>query len=754
MHKDPVCGMDVAENSSKGVSTYAGQTYYFCNPKCKTKFDQNPQRYLDPAPRATYDGMANVQFTCPMDPEIVQLGPGICPKCGMALEPMDVTLQSNDDPELKLMARRLWICATLTVPLMAYTMGGRHWLHTEHGKWLELILATPVVLWGGFPFFERFVRSLRSGHLNMFTLIGLGVAVAYGYSIFALFFPNLFPETSKDPMTGEVGLYFEAAASIITLVLVGQVLELRARNRTGEAIRSLLGLQAKTARIIRSDGSEEDLPLEQIQVGDRLRVRPGEKVPVDGRVIAGVSAINEAMVTGEPLPVEKREGESVIGATINGSGSLVIQAEKVGKDTLLAQIVQLVSEAQRSRAPIQKLADRVSAVFVPAVVASAILTALLWYALGPEPRLVYALVNAVAVLIIACPCALGLATPMSIMVASGRAARLGVLFRNAESIELLRKVDTLVIDKTGTITAGKPSVVALRVLNGFDDKDVLRLAASLEQASEHPLAGAVVTAARERTLTISAPQDFKSISGFGATGVVEGRALMVGNRALLNQANISIGSLDEAKQNPEASLVWVGIDGRAAGIFEISDPIKSTSAEALKALKNSGLRIVMVTGDIESTARAIGGRVGVDEIYAQVRPEEKLAIVKRLQSEGRIIAMAGDGVNDAPALAQADVGIAMGTGTDVAMNSADVTLVRGDLTGVVKARALSESTIRNIKQNLFFAFIYNAVGVPVAGGLLYPLFGLLLSPMYAAAAMSLSSVSVIANSLRLNRVDP
>ncbi len=624
-----------------------------------------------------------------------------------------------------------------------------------YGKWVELALATPVVLWGGWPFFQRFVDSLRSRNLNMFTLIGLGVTVTYGYSLVAALFPGLFPPSFRDPMTGEAGLYFEAASVIVTLVLLGQVLELKARGQTSAAIKALLGLTPKTARKIHADGREEDVPLEDVQAGDLLRVRPGEKIPVDGAVVEGISAVDESMVTGESMPVEKAASAKVVGATINGTGSLVIRAEKVGKDTLLAQIVQMVADAQRSRAPIQKLADQVSGYFVPAVVLVAIVTGIAWSILGPEPRSAHALVNSVAVLIIACPCALGLATPMSIMVATGRGATMGILFRDAEAIELLRKIDTLVVDKTGTLTLGKPTLTTVKALGAVPEADLLSLAASLEQASEHPLANAIVAGAKARNASLSAVSDFQSVTGKGAKGRVAGRGIAVGNRALLEDLG---APLESAQENADAlrrngqTVMYIAVDGKLAGLLGVMDPLKETTASAIRSLKELGIRVVMVTGDSHTTAEAIAKLAGVDEVRADVLPRKKAEIVKALQLEGRFVAMAGDGINDAPALALAQVGIAMGTGTDVAMNSAGVTLVKGDLTGIVRARALSEGTIRNIKQNLFFAFVYNSLGVPVAAGILYPFLGILLSPVLAAAAMSLSSVSVVGNALRLKRV--
>lgn len=757
-HQDPVCGMFISPESAKGQSKFQGQTFYFCNMKCKTKFDQVPSQYVDrlKAKSPATDLPQDVRYTCPMHPEIIKIGPGPCPICGMALEPMISTAGSIDDSDYRLMRRRFWVSAFLSAPLVFVTMGGRHLIHAaslhEQMKWVEFALASPVVLWCGWPFLVRFWQSLKNRSLNMFTLIGLGVTVAYAYSLIAALFPSLFPPSLQDPMTGEVGLYFEASSVIVTLVLLGQVLELKARGQTNAAIKALLSLSPKTARRIQSNGNEEDVPVDEIHVGDRLRVRPGEKIPVDGLVLAGQSSVDESMVTGEPIPVEKLAGAKVIGATINGTGSMVIQAEKIGQDSLLSQIVQMVAEAQRSRAPIQKTADLASAYFVPTVVVVALSTALIWAFLGPEPRLAYAIVNAVAVLIIACPCALGLATPISIMVATGRGASMGILFRNAESIELLRKVNTLVVDKTGTLTVGKPKVTTLQALSTFAEADLLALTASLEKLSEHPLASAIVSEAKDRGTSFFPVRDFQSITGQGATGLVNDRNVSVGNLALMSEFAIDtseIKSQVEQLRGEGQTVMYIAIDKKLAGFIGLMDPIKATTIPAIQSLKNLGLRVVMVTGDNQRTAEAIGKKVGVDQIRADVLPAQKAAIVKALQKEGRFVAMAGDGINDAPALAQAQVGIAMGTGTDVAMNTAGVTLVKGDLAGIVRAKSLSEETLKNIKQNLFFAFFYNILGIPIAAGILYPLFGLLLSPILAAAAMSLSSVSVIANALRL-----
>ncbi|MGZ3655231.1 MAG: heavy metal translocating P-type ATPase [Bdellovibrionota bacterium] len=752
--KDPICGMSVTPDASTARSVFSGDTFYFCSPHCKAKFDQNPEKFASPAPPR--EAPADAEYTCPMHPEVRKRGSGSCPICGMALEPVTAGAAEEDNSEYRTMLHHFWASALFSVPLLFLTMGGWHFIHSPRilgqRRWAELALSTPVVLWGGLPFFSRFWNSLRNRSLNMFTLIGLGVAVAYGYSLAAVFFPAVFPRSFRDPMTGEVGLYFEAASVIVSLVLLGQVLELKARGQTSAAIKSLLALSPRSARRINPDGSETDVPLEEVKTGDQLRVRPGEKIPVDSVVVSGRSSVDESMVTGESIPVEKFAGASVIGATINGTGALVVRAEKVGKDTLLARIVQMVAEAQRSRAPIQKLADQVSAYFVPAVILTALATAAVWALVGPDPKLAHGLVNGVAVLIIACPCALGLATPMSIMVATGRGASMGILFRNAEAIELIRKVDTLIVDKTGTLTLGKPALVTVRGIAPTSDIEVLSLAASLERASEHPLASALVSGAKERGATLSDVTDFQSISGKGASGSVNGIAVAVGNQALMQDLAIDIkavqGLVDRHRAEGQ-TLVFVSIDRRLAGILGVMDPVKATTVSAIKALRDLGVKVVMVTGDNAQTATVVARQVGVDQVMADVLPQKKAEIVKALQSEGRFVAMAGDGINDAPALAQAQVGIAMGTGTDVAMNSAGITLVKGDLMGIVRARELSESTLRNIKQNLFFAFAYNSIGIPIAAGILYPYFGILLSPMIAAAAMSLSSVSVVANALRL-----
>ena len=709
-----------------------------------------------PAPAVT-------EWTCPMHPEIVRDKPGNCPICGMALEPRTVTsAEEQEDPELRDMTRRFWVSVALSVPLFLIAMAPHLGWNLFEGiassrtlRWIELILATPVVLWCGWPFFVRGWYSLVHRSLNMFTLIALGVGVAYLYSIVATLAPGLFPPSFRDEH-GEVGVYFEAAAVIVALVLLGQVMELRARSRTGAAIKALLGLAPKTARRLREDGTEEDVPLDQVHPGDRLRVRPGEKVPVDGKVEEGASAVDESMVTGESIPVEKRPGDKVVGATVNGTGALVMRAERVGSETLLAQIVRMVGEAQRSRAPIQRLADQVSGWFVPLVVGIAVTTFIVWAVAGPAPAMAYAIVNAVAVLIIACPCALGLATPMSIMVATGKGATSGVLFRNAEAIEVLRKVDTLVVDKTGTLTEGKPKLMSVLPAPGFEEKDLLRLAAGLEKGSEHPLAAAIVAGAEQRGAGPANSSSFESVTGKGVKGTVEARVVALGNKALMEDLGISLGDLparaDEMRRDGQ-TVMFVAVDGKPAGLLGVADPIKESTQEAIRQFREMGLRVVMLTGDSRTTAEAVASTLGIDEVIAEVLPDQKVDVVERLQKEGRVVAMAGDGVNDAPALARAEVGIAMGTGTDVAMESAGVTLVKGDLRGIVRARRLSEATIRNIRQNLFFAFIYNALGVPVAAGVLYPVFGVLLDPIFAAAAMSFSSVSVIANALRLRLLD-
>ena len=794
---DPVCGMTISPDDAVGHVDHKGQTYFFCSQSCLDQFRASPDAFLDNRPEvpATPADMAR-EYTCPMDPEVRQHGPGACPKCGMALEPVDVapltrtewtcpmhpeivrdapgscpicgmaleprtvTLEESN-PELEDMTRRFRWSALITVPILAFMVSEflpGHPLQRAlpHG-WMNpllLALASPVVLWGGWPFFVRGWASLVNRHLNMFTLIALGVGAAYVYSVVATLFPGLFPHSFR--MMGEVAVYFEPAAVIVVLVLLGQVLELRARSRTSTAIRNLLGLAPKTARRIEPDGSEADVPLEHVHVGDRLRVRPGERVPVDGVVVDGTTTIDESMVTGEPIPVEKTAGAMVTGGTINGTGSIVMEARRVGSDTLLAQIVRMVSEAQRSRAPIQRLADTVSAWFVPIVIAVAVATFIIWSQFGPEPRMAHALVNAVAVLIIACPCALGLATPMSIMVGTGRGAQAGVLIRNAEALEILESVTTIVVDKTGTLTEGKPKLVTVEPQPGLDAATLLRLVASLENVSEHPLAAAIVGGARERTLTLSEVIEFRSVTGKGVTGTVEGRIVAVGNLRHLDDLGIDGGPLREradALRREGQTVMFAAVDGRPAGLVGVADPVKSTTAEAIQALRREGVTVVMLTGDNRITAEAVARSVGIDRVEADVLPDQKAAVVKRLQDRGERVAMAGDGINDAPALAAADVGIAMGTGTDVAMESAGITLVKGDLRGIVRARRLSRATMRNIRQNLFFAFIYNVLGVPIAAGVLYPFFGLLLSPILASAAMTFSSVSVIANALRLRRAE-
>jgi P-type Cu+ transporter len=745
--KDPVCGMEVTPATAAGSFEYRGQTYYFCGKSCLAKFQADPLKYLAPKPATQAVTPATeakgVEYTCPMHPEVVQIGPGTCPICGMALEPKTIQADEAENPELADMRRRFWVSVALSLPLLVISMSslGSMAMLGPRGmrSWIELALATPVVLWAGWPFFVRAVQSVVHRHLNMFTLIGLGVAVAYVFSLFATFFPTAFPLEFRDDL-GQVPVYFEAAAMIVTLVLLGQVLELKARGRTGAAIKALLGLAPKTARLIQPDGTEADVPLDRVAVGDVLRVRPGEKIPVDGVVVEGSSSVDESMLTGEPMPVEKSSGQRVTGATVNGNGSLIVKAQRVGAETLLAQIVHMVSDAQRSRAPIQKLADQVAAYFVPAVVACAIVTFFVWAVWGPQPRLAHALVNAVAVLIIACPCALGLATPMSIMVAMGKGATMGVLFKNAEAIELLHQADTLVVDKTGTLTEGKPKLVAVEPESGFDEPRLLYLAASIEQASEHPLAHAIVSGAKDRGIALGSVDGFQAVPGKGARGHLDGMEVTVGNLAMMQEAGVDVAG---------SSALFVAVDGNFAGRLSVADPIKTTSAEAIRQLHAEGMRIVMLTGDSRTTAEAVGKQLGIDEIVAEVLPQDKRAHIQRLQESGRFVAMAGDGINDAPALAQAQVGIAMGTGTDIAMESAGVTLVQGDLRGIARARGLSRATMRNIKQNLFFAFVYNSVGIPIAAGVLYPVFGLLLSPMIAAAAMSFSSVSVIGNALRL-----
>ena len=808
--KDPVCGMDVKPESAAARHEHEGQTYYFCCSHCMEKFRAEPGEFLGrPAglvmletPAATGAkqpaGKASL-YTCPMDPEVQQEGPGPCPKCGMALEPMlgavpltrteyvcpmhpevvsaepgscpvcgmaleprVATVEEEVNPELVNMTRRFRVSLALSVPVLLLAMADMipgqpvsRLFSDSAANWIQFALSTPVVLWGGWPFFQRCWTSFVYRSLNMFTLIAIGTGTAYTYSVVATLSPGIFPEAFRGE-GGEVAVYFEAAAVITTLVLLGQVLETRARSRTSSAIKALLGLAPKTARLLGDDGTEKDIPLDRVQVGDRLRVRPGEKVPVDGVVVEGKSAVDESMVTGEPIPAEKAEGSRVVGGTINGTGSLVMRAERVGSDTLLAQIVRMVSEAQRTRAPIQRLADVVASYFVPAVVAVAVITFIVWSLVGPEPRMAYALLSAVAVLIIACPCALGLATPMSIMVGTGRGAGAGVLIRNAEALEILEKVDTLVVDKTGTLTEGKPRLTSVAALEGWSEEDVLRLAASLERGSEHPLAAAILAGARERGVKLSDVGDFQSVTGKGVTGTVDGRRVVLGNRKLLEEMGADVGVLGdraEALRRDGQTVMFLAVDGRSAGLVSVADPVKDTTLEAIRMLHQEGVRIAMLSGDNQTTAEAVARTLGIDEVRAGVLPEQKSQEIKRLQAEGRIVAMAGDGINDAPALAQAHVGIAMGTGTDIAMESAGVTLVKGDLRGIARARRLSRGTMRNIRQNLFFAFIYNSVGVPIAAGVLYPVFGLLLSPIFASVAMTFSSVSVITNALRLRKLD-
>jgi Cu+-exporting ATPase len=786
--KDPVCGMTTDDPDAYKQYEQGGHTYYFCSDHCLKKFKDDPDTYIaGNQPEAAEEHRPGMQYTCPMDPEIVQDHPGNCPKCGMALEPMTSVLPETRteytcpmhpeivqdepgscpkcgmaleprtveveeaNPEYEDMKRRFVVGAILSVPLVLIAMRSMvpgldiidTWASAKTLEWAELILATPVVVWAGWPFYERGVQSVINRSLNMFTLISLGVTVAYAYSLVAVYLPSLFPAAMRGP-DGTVGVYFEAAAVIVTLILLGQVLELRARSQTGAAIKALLGLAPKTARKIADENTEKDIPLEHVHIKDKL--------PVDGVVLEGTSSVDESMISGEPIPVEKTPGDKVIGATVNGTGSLIIEAEKVGSDTMLAQIVQMVADAQRSRAPIQKLADVVSGYFVPAVIGIAAIAFVAWLLVGPEPRLTYAIIVAVSVLIIACPCALGLATPMSIMVATGKGATMGVLFKNAEAIETLRKVNTLVVDKTGTLTEGKPKLTDVVPAPDFDENTVLRLAASLEKGSEHPLAAAIVKGAEKRGFTLTSSNDFQSITGKGVAGTVDGRKVLLGNRRLLNDFSVSSGEMDvkvSAMSKEGKTAMYVAVDNRIAGIVAVADPIKETTPDAIRQLQKQNIRIVMLTGDNRTTAEAVAGKLGLDEVEAEVLPDEKAGIVKKYQEQGQFVAMAGDGINDAPALAQAEVGIAMGTGTDVAMESAGVTLVKGDLTGIVRARRLSRATMRNIRQNLFFAFIYNSLGVPVAAGVLYPVFGILLSPIIAAAAMSLSSVSVITNALRL-----
>jgi Cu+-exporting ATPase len=759
--RDPVCGMSVDPATSPHRAEHAGHAYFFCGARCRERFIAEPESFatsdraeerLSATPVA-----AGTKWTCPMHPEIVRDGPGACPICGMGLEPLTpIAGEEPDNPELREMARRFWVTAALSLPLLALAMGGDAvaMLSPRSIAWLQLALATPAVVWGGWPFFQRGWDSLRNRSLNMFTLIALGTGVAYLYSVVAAVMPGIFPASFRGP-DGGVPLYFEAASVITALVLLGQVLELRARSQTGGAIRALLDLAPKQARLLREDGSEADVPLEAIMPGNRLRVRPGEKVPVDGIVLDGRSSIDESMITGEPLPVEKSPGDNVTGATVNTTGSFVMRAERVGSDTVLARIVHMVAEAQRSRAPIQKLADKVSGWFVPAVVLVAIASFAGWSIFGPPPAMGFGLLNAVAVLIIACPCALGLATPMSIMVGTGRGAHAGVLVRNAEALEAMERVDTLVVDKTGTLTEGKPRLVGVVPVGGVAENELLRLAASLERASEHPLAAAIVDGAEERGLMLSAATDFASETGRGVTGTVEGKRVAVGNSALFAALGIDPGELTEraeALRRDAQGVMMIAVEGNAAGLVAVADPVKENARAALAKLREDGIRIVMLTGDSRTTADAVARQLGIDEVFAEVLPDQKAAAVKRLQDEGRFVGMAGDGINDAPALAQAQVGIAMGTGTDVAMDSAAVTLVKGDLQGIARARHLSRAVMRNIRQNLFFAFVFNALAVPIAAGVLYPFTGLLLNPMIASAAMSLSSVTVVTNALRLRSV--
>ena len=757
---DLVCGMTVDPAKTPHHAEYKGVAFHFCGASCRTKFIATPLKYLDPSSVEPAEPVPEgTEFTCPMHPEIRQVGPGTCPICGMALEPLVVTAETGPNHELIDMTRRFWIGLALTLPVFLLEMGGHlTGLHMLLGKqvsnWIQLALATPVVLWAGWPFFERGYESLKTRNLNMFTLIAMGTGIAWIYSIIATVMPQIFPPAFRQP-DGSVAVYFEAAAVITVLVLLGQVLELRARDQTSGAIKALLGLAPKTARRVSADGTEEDVSIELIVAGDSLRVRPGEKVPVDGVLIEGRATLDESMVTGESMPVSKDVGAKLIGGTLNATGSFIMSAEKVGRDTMLARIVQMVAEAQRSRAPIQRLADRVSGWFVPLVLAVAIAAFAAWSMWGPEPRFAFALVAAVAVLIIACPCALGLATPMSIMVGVGRGAQSGVLIKNAESLERMEKVDTLVVDKTGTLTEGKPAVTAIITAKGVKEAELLRLAASVEQASEHPLAAAIVNAAKARDITLAKVMGFDSPTGKGAIGMVERKRIALGNAKFLGELNIPVEELAEGAESLRgegATAIFMAVNGKAAGVFGISDPVKASTPAALTALRAQGIRIIMLTGDNRTTANAIARKLGITDVEADVLPDQKAEIVAKFKREGHVVAMAGDGVNDAPALAAADVGIAMGTGTDVAMESAGITLLKGDLNGIAKAVTLSRATMSNIRQNLFFAFIYNAAGVPIAAGVLYPVFGLLLSPMIAAAAMALSSVSVIGNAIRLKSI--
>jgi P-type Cu+ transporter len=757
--------MQVDPGKAAGSSEYHGQTYYFCGTGCLNKFQSNPTHFLEPPSPSNVvaespisaPAQTGFEYTCPMHPEIRQIGPGACPKCGMALEPVSVTGEEID-PELPAMKRRFWMSVVFTAPLLVLMLldlsHGRPWFNSTASAWIQFALSTPVVLWGGWPFFQRGWASLVNRNLNMFTLIALGTGTAYLFSVFAVLFPHLLPASFRD-QSGHLPLYFEPAAVITTLVLLGQVLELQARSKTSSALKSLLGLAPKTARLV-ENGNEHDIPLAEIQIGDRLRVRPGEKVPVDGFVIEGTSSVDESMLTGESIPVEKTAGTRVTGGTVNGTGSFLMQADRLGNDTLLSQIVRLVTEAQRTRAPIQRLADVVASYFVPAVVLVAIVTFVAWAIFGPEPRFSQALVNAVAVLIIACPCALGLATPMSIMVGTGRGATAGVLVRNAEALELLHKIDTLIVDKTGTLTEGKPKVTAIETANGFSESELLQLAASLEESSEHPLASAIISAAQDRNISFQKVEAFQSLTGLGVKGNINNRAVLVGNRKLLEDSGIDtthLAARAESLRLDGQSIIFAAVDGKLAGLIGVADPIKPSTLEAVKLLHQEHVRISMLTGDNRTTALAVAKRLGIDDVEAEILPDHKADVVRKFQAAGHTVAMAGDGINDAPALAAAHVGIAMGTGTDVAMESAGITLLHGDLRGIARALRLSRATMRNIRQNLFFAFVYNVLGVPIAAGVLYPFFGILLSPMIASAAMTFSSVSVITNALRLRNVE-